>query len=220
MLVNPRIREDFIFDPSLVLYLPLYKPDGASFMSGDAYGHLCTVTGALWQSNGRLFDGINDKIALGALDAFNLGTHDFTLEAWVNTSDKEVYPLGKWQDDNNRWYFRIEATVGYIFVFGKAGGVTLLNINGTTGIADGSWHHMVVTGIRGVRGYVYLDSVDDSSGTVTCSATDMDNTAALEVGKYTADFYDGLIGELRMYNRALNPMEVQHNYLATKWRYK
>ena len=41
----------FIFDPSLVLYLSLWKLDGDSFMSKDAYGHLCTVTGALYSIN-------------------------------------------------------------------------------------------------------------------------------------------------------------------------
>ena len=68
---------DFIFDPSLVLYLPLYQPDGASFASRDAYGHLCTVTGALWTPQGRTFDGADDIIDLGnnvqtVLDAFEI----------------------------------------------------------------------------------------------------------------------------------------------------
>ena len=33
-------------------------------------------------------------------------------------------------------------------------------------------------------------------------------------------FHKGLIGEVRIYRRALTPTEVQHNYLATKWRYQ
>jgi len=50
---------DFIFDPSLVLCLPLYERDGSSFPSRDTYGHLCTVTGALWRENGHYFGGLD-----------------------------------------------------------------------------------------------------------------------------------------------------------------
>ena len=40
-----------------------------------------------------------------------------------------------------------------------------------------------------------------------------------EVGAVLEGF-DGLIGEVRIYKRALTPLEVQHNYLATKGRYR
>jgi len=53
---------NFVFDPSLELYLPLYELDGSSFMSKDACGHICLVTGALWGSQGRTFDGGDDYI--------------------------------------------------------------------------------------------------------------------------------------------------------------
>ena len=84
---------DFIFDPSMVLYLPLYELDGASFMSKDAYGHLCTVTGALWTSQGRDFDGIDDSITLPT--AFDSLT-DLTLEAWLlcNNAAYDYHPFG------------------------------------------------------------------------------------------------------------------------------
>ena len=59
---------NFIFDPSLVLYLPLHQRDGSSFMSKDAYGHVCTVTGAVWTPEGRLFDGVDDYIRDYILD--------------------------------------------------------------------------------------------------------------------------------------------------------
>jgi len=51
-----QVKRDFIFDPSLVLYLPLYQLDGWAFMSRDAYGHLCSVTGAKWTPQGRDLD--------------------------------------------------------------------------------------------------------------------------------------------------------------------
>lgn len=35
-----------------------------------------------------------------------------------------------------------------------------------------------------------------------------------------AQFFDGKIGEFRVYSRALTPPEIQRNYLVTKWRYQ
>ena len=48
-----RKSDRFKYDPSLVLYLPLGELDGDKFMSRDAYGHLCAVTGATWTPNSR-----------------------------------------------------------------------------------------------------------------------------------------------------------------------
>ena len=81
---------DFIFDPSLALYLPLYELDGASFMSKDAYGHSCTAIGALWRPNGRWLDGINDYINCGADTSFDIsGT--MTLEVWMKRTSAGVW---------------------------------------------------------------------------------------------------------------------------------
>lgn len=32
--------------------------------------------------------------------------------------------------------------------------------------------------------------------------------------------FQGTIGEVRIYSRALAPAEIKRNYLATKWRYQ
>ena len=40
------------------------------------------------------------------------------------------------------------------------------------------------------------------------------------ISRGTAELWNGLIDEVRIYNRALTPLEIQHNYLATKWRYQ
>ncbi|MDY6835496.1 MAG: hypothetical protein SVY53_11925, partial [Chloroflexota bacterium] len=50
--------ESLYLDPELRLLLPLRYLDGNSFMSRDAYGHLCTNNGTVWHLGGRSFDGI------------------------------------------------------------------------------------------------------------------------------------------------------------------
>ncbi|KKK63360.1 hypothetical protein LCGC14_2995080, partial [marine sediment metagenome] len=44
-----------------------------------------------------------------------------------------------------------------------------------------------------------------------------------QIGKWKTDpdrFFNGLIGHVWIYSRALTFMGIQRNYLATKWRYQ
>src|SRR4030042_2091010 len=75
---------DSILDPSLVLYLPLPKLDGASFISGDACGHPIVNSGAFWTPRGRSFDGIDDLIDCGGSPAFD--SQQYTLTCWFRTT--------------------------------------------------------------------------------------------------------------------------------------
>src|SRR3989304_5596886 len=56
------------------------------FLSDDAYGHLCTVTGALWTPQGYSFDG-DDYITVPHHTAINFSkTSSFGVGSWINIS--------------------------------------------------------------------------------------------------------------------------------------
>ncbi|MDY6835546.1 MAG: LamG-like jellyroll fold domain-containing protein [Chloroflexota bacterium] len=71
------------------MLLPLRYLDGNSFMSRDAYGHLCTNNGTVWHLGGRSFDGIDDWITCGADCAKITGPVSllvwFKADAWAQT---------------------------------------------------------------------------------------------------------------------------------------
>ena len=73
--------ERFILSTRPVLWLPLYRKDGDTILSSDGYGHLCTVTGALWTPQGRTFDGAS-YISIPNHASLNI-TEAISLEAWV-----------------------------------------------------------------------------------------------------------------------------------------
>jgi len=220
---------NFVFDPSLVLYLPLYELDGSSFASRDAYGHLCTVTGALWRPNGHYFDGADDRIAVAdsAGSAFDLITA-MTYEVWVkpgnggdnygrflSKTDANPYAnrkvmLGKELADetNVRWEHSDLA----------GGGV--LNSGAGAMVVD-AWNHVVGTYENSGQKFIYVNGASVASAT---QAGTVASTAGgvLWIGSLfaTNQNFLGDIGEVRIYNRGLTPQEIQHNYLATKWRYR
>ena len=213
--------QDFIFDPSLVLYLPLHQLDGASFISKDAYGHLCTVTGALWTPNGREFDASDDKITVPDHSVLDI-TDDLTVEGWVkllNTGGNNSV-MGKastiWTQVS--YLLQIFNHEHPTFGLSSDGGVPSYLDSNVVVEAD-SWYHLVGTFARPNR-VIFIDGVQKNS-----DSWDNDihiGTADLYIGKYTgtSNTLDGMVGEVRIYNRALTPLEIQQNYLATKWRYQ
>ena len=204
---------EFIKDPYLVLDLPLYMLDGTSFMSRDAYGHSCSVTEAIWTPSGRDFDGVDDNISF-TLNLDKLGSN-YTLEAWAKTDDTSVlrYLMGASVWAAGMFYCRHRPDDKY-FTFSVYGGNEVV---GATALATDRLYHFVIQVIGGT-GQIYLNAEQDGSSN-TGHTLSGSHTMYIAKG-HGENEWDGLIGEARIYNRALTPQEIQHNYLATKWRYQ
>jgi len=216
---SSRAREPFIPDPGLALYLPLYEMDGTSFMSKDAYGHLCTATGALWRPSGRYFDGVDDSIIVPHSATLAI-TNVLTVIAWVRTTDAgHQVIIGK---NYKEYEVGIAQSVSRIQIYyGDGTNFTNAELDSTPNVWDGNFHHIGVIIRKDGSG---CTSVVDGNfiETVAGAAKTGGGTADVYVGvrnDQTLD-WDGTIGEIQIYNRALTPQEIQHNYLATKWRYR
>ena len=214
-----------IKDPSLVLYLPLWYP--YSDMTGStiySYGRnrlSGTVTGATWGSQGRDFDGSDDNLNLGQSTTLDPGTGGFSIEAWVNT-DTIAAGLGRIVSKQGAaWYFLRRSAATWAISW-KDSAANTLTVTSTAGMAVvGKWIHLLV--VRdGINGYLYIDGLLNASG----STVGLDNinpgAANCYIGTYDqiSEGFDGKIGEVRVYNRALSVGEILRNYQVTKWRYQ
>lgn len=210
----------FVFDPSLVLYLPLYGLDGSSFMSKDAYGHLCTVAGATWTPQGRKFDGTDDYISVPDHSSLDI-TSAITVMAWARFNN---IPLGNEIALNKEGAYRAivspevddDQPCFRVYIGGA-----WRNVIADTVLTTDTFYHIVGT-YDGSYIRIYVNGVEDAtpvsqSGNIATSAND------LVIGDYVAGGgwnFAGCIGEVLIYNRALTLQEIQHHYLATKWRYR
>ncbi len=228
--------DDFLLD-GLVLYLPLHKLKGGKFRSVDPFGHLCTVTGALWSPDGYLFDGEGNFIDLGT-DASLTITGNLTLIVWVkldvtlaNQPDSFPYFISKEVSGFTTMNYRIMTSIStsvYEFRMRNAAGngdiIRVTNLD-ATGLNDLAWHHIAAVWDRTgtTKGYFYEDAVEISGGV---AGTDGDPYTAgshvAAIGGTSAEgdiFLDGNIGEVWVYSKALSDAEISHHYNATKWRY-
>ncbi len=210
---------DLIFNPSLALYLPLYELDGASFMSKDKHGHLCTVTGALWTPQGRFFDG-DDKITIPDHSALDFGSSVFTLIYWMKTSTKAKCALSKGiYTAGNGW--QTYTGDGGEETFCTEGNYTTFVCSAST--ADGVWHQVAFVRDASDNGVAYIDGGSPKTATAFFSGITIADSNDFLVGDRTGVSlgWNGSIGEVTIYNRhAFTALEIQHNYLATKWRYR
>ncbi len=215
---------DFIFDPGLVLYLPLYELDGASFTSRDAYGHLCAVTGAVWTPQGRSFDGVYDFINCGNPVALQMA-NDFTVEVWISiaTSQGGTYwdIISHGHSATGGWVWQATTAVGPNSLRALYGNGT--DITGpafTPDLRDGSFHHLISVKKSVGNSEVFVDGVYNNGSS---RPLDIPLTGAnVNIGRDSGGsrYVKGIIGEVRIYRRVLSPLEIQRNYLATKWRYR
>jgi len=203
---------NFIYDPSLVLYLPLYELDGNSIVSRDACGHLSSVNGALWRPYGRHFDGTDDYIEIAHNSAYDQIT-EFTAMAWVTYQAHGVV-MGRDNGAGTR-VWKLRGASREVFGAGNGG------YDGFSVPTDGSWYFLTMTYKPEVAVKIFVDdrlALEEAiTGTLGTAADE-----AMRIGSRLdgGEYHGGNIGEVWFYNRALTPPEIQQNYLATKWRYR
>lgn len=164
--------------------------------------------------------------ALGEYDqvpnstSLNFGTGDFSIDLWVKvgaTTSSTRFLVDK----------RNSSSVGYAFYLnnGKPGltmgdGTNFVTVDTTTNVADGLWHHLAVTVDRDqAAGIVfYVDGAVVLTGNPTTATGSITTTNVLRIGAVSgfspAAFYDGLMDEIEIFNRALGAPEVASVYLA------
>ncbi len=183
-------------------------------LNGTIVGNPTYAAGLTGYGTAMSFDGNGDYIDCGNNPAFDI-TGQITVAAWVNITSIPTQWAAIVVKGENAW--RLSSYAGArSFHFGicywdKAN----YSANGQTEVPLNEWHHVCGT-YDGATIKLYLDAVVDAS---TASTTGIDiSTTNLWIGansEYAEPrYWDGLIDEVTIFNRALSQAEVV--YLAKK----
>lgn len=170
------------------------------------HGTLTNMSSASWvtgQIGGALsLDGLNDMIVVADSDALDLG-NTFTLAAWINP--RSYANFGR--------IFNKGSAAGSRYDLALAGSAIQLktSVDYTTGtglIGLNSWQHLAVT-YDGAKVRVYVQGVERANASLNISIAP--STAPLYMGNLAALTrpLDGKLDDLRIYNRALVPDEIE-----------
>ena len=218
-----------------VAYLPYWHPNlsGEVFRSVDFFSHIATNAGSIFQSGGRLFDGVDDKITVpdvaSITDIFD--GDGGTAISWVNVSSDG--------EGNEGHLWRKAAT--YVLTREEAAGKVKINFALLFSILTGGW---TTTTTQVTIGTPTMVSVTYNADDIANNPIIYINTTALTVGSgITEDFspngtrvtdsgtdltlgnhpgtsrtFDGIKNEDWFYNRILTATEIAYIYSQTRGR--
>jgi len=150
-----------------------------------------------------LFDGTSGKVTIPDSASLRLSTA-MTLEAWVKPSTVD----SKWRDviykGNDNYYLSASSTNG-----GKPAGRAGLNkLYGTATLPINAWTHIATT-YDGATLRFYVNGAQVSSAGVSGGITTSANPLQIGGDAIYGQYFRGVIDEVRIYSRALSPLEIQ-----------
>ena len=218
-----------IVSSGLILHLDASNTDsypGTGTKWYDLSGFAKTGTlGSPTFNNGVFdFDGDNDVVNFGAGDPVIFPLPLFSIEIWLKS-------LGtKPTTATLPGLFGI--TYGLRCDFDETGRVMFVTNNGTQGqftqlrdpnknYFDNTWHQCVFMN-DSTKSYIYSDSNFSVSGNATWIGTTYWSGNTFNIGRdnnNSSQFFYGSIGNIKIYNRILNPTEIVQSYNAIRGRY-
>ncbi len=191
---------------------------GVGILAHDAsqYKNHGVITGALWVAgkNGYAlnFDGADDVVAVPDSSSLDL-TSAFTFITWI-------YPHGLGENNNGRILHKAtgySGSDGYMFYLNDNNSLVTkimssIYTSGNNAFSPNNWTHVAVTWTGTTLQY-YINGVPfgaSQSANPTLTA----NTQPLYIGNNDTGVraYDGIIDELKIFNRVLSAAEILEEY--------
>jgi chitodextrinase len=194
--------------PGLVAAYGFNEGSGTAANDASGNGNNGTIDGASWvtgrNGGGLSFDGTNDQVSLGSLGTFYNSA--FTLEAWVQkaTAKKDVAVVGTWAGSGPMLW--VDHLAGHHYA--TLGGTLSSYLDSGQTPVVGQWQHVAAT-FDGTTAHYYVDGALVASRAVSGSVGSSNTWRIGAYGASPGGFFDGVIDDVRVYNRALNAGEVQ-----------
>jgi hypothetical protein len=170
------------------------------------------------------FDGGNDYVDCGLSTTIKPATGDFTCAAWIN-ADSALANWSTFIADRNSgavgtqegWSFGLNSTLKLTVIL-EASDNTVKYYTGPTALDDDTWHHVAFTWDNSADTLLlYTDGARISvtktnDGDLNGKDISPGNDVNIGFQPIWANFWDGEIEDLRIYNRALTIEEVEFLY--------
>jgi hypothetical protein len=235
---SPAIRPaDF---QELNLLGDVYSGSG-NWLDQSGKGNDGVVNGATWTASGWFdFDGVDDYIDVGDL---GINMSQFTVEVWFKPNVVENYRnvidcnygapdpadgIVKSGNIGPRLEMNSAGVLGWIWGSSRSANDPFFAATVvSSGLAANTWHHtaIVVSGNQATNGSSYYNgSLVSANGAQTSGGSTAwyGEFQNVNIGRgfvLSGRFFDGQIGEVRIYPRALTPAQVFQNYNATREKY-
>lgn len=201
----------------LVLYYSFNTNNGPVVLDESGAGHDGVVDGATFTTNGisgsaYLFDG-NDRITIPD-SAFVHGQYQLSFGAWIKPASSHLGGIiGNTVSGNGVILLNVGTPDNLNY------GITRVGFDDVSGqdfgsLQIGNWQHVMIT-YDGTMASLYHNGINITNSRVGALLPTISNNVGLAVGDSSSNrgwFFDGLIDEVRVYQKALSSDEVGELY--------
>ena len=216
------------YDPSNTASYPGTGVTMSNLASGG--GLSGTLANISYTSPYLIYNGTSSQVSVVDNALLEPGTGDFTLEAWVYYSVLAGSTRTFISKTNNgggsadwSYGFRTNGTTGAVYLE-VGNGTTTVN-SPTFTVTTGTWYQIVGVWTNVASNSIALYVNGASQGSNAHSFASVKNsTNPLYLGNYNggefSQWFNGRMGVVRMYNKALTGEEVLVNYVTDKGKYQ
>ena len=181
----------------------------ASDVSGFANNGLLGAT--TWTTQGKYgaglaFDGTSSQIAVPGSASLDL-TSAMTLEAWVNPSTAATDWRSILAKNTDRYYLMASSDPQGMPAVGGTFGSGNLNVFGPQLLPLNAWRHVAAT-FDGASLRLYVNGASVASTAQSGALTTSTENLLIGADHY-GEYFQGVLDEIRIYNRALSVSEIQ-----------
>jgi len=200
-------------EEGLIAYYPFNgnaNDESGNNHHGTVYGATLATARFGNPNSAYSFDGIDDYMEIPDHVDFNFGIGGFTVSLWIKTDATTTVGFGRDDilakgDPTGSGYAISTRNNRAAFLVGYSGGCY-----GSSLLNDGEWHHIVGTRDDSNNILLYVDNVVECTGT---NNENVDTDYKIFIGKHgtkNESYFDGLIDDVRIYNRAVAPHGVYY----------
>jgi hypothetical protein len=204
-------------DSGLAGYWRLDDGSGTSATDSSSGGNTGTLNyGPTWgtgQIGGAVsYDNTNDSITVGDV----VEPDYITMSAWINRNGNGTAPIitkGNYTGSEQYSLFVDYSTYGTVEMIVRAAGGGYDHCRtSSSGYTTGQWYHVTGT-YNGTTCRIYVNGADTTNTVVSDTTSGAINSGASSLTIGSA--FNGLLDEVRIYNRPLSPDEVAQLYRLT-----
>jgi hypothetical protein len=185
---------------------------GTTLIDRTGQGRTGTLSGPTWTSAGRYggalsFDGVNDWVTVNDANALDLTT-GMTLQAWVRPTSVSSWRTVLVKNVSGGMVYSLFASDTTSAAAGYVRTTADLGVPSPSPLALNVWTHLAVT-YDGAMLRLYVGGVQVASRAVSGSMPASTGVLSIGGNSLGLGFFQGLIDDVRIYNRALTPLEIQ-----------
>lgn len=181
-----------------------------------------TMRNMTFSSNVLNFNGSNSDVNIADNALLEPGSGSFTIEVWFNNAGTSGTLIGKYNAGGNAsnvsYALRL---MGLGLIRADFGNGSTAQITDNCSFDSNAWVQMVYVWDKTNNNiYTYANGNLKQTKAIAISGSILNASTSLYIGSYNggeyAQYFNGKLGVVRLYNKALSSSEILNNYDATK----